>query len=126
MKVGIALERRSDITQTCRAEYQNTGGAIGSHSRHAIKFNDFLDLAETGGESDARSLYLAQAPIWTAQSSSTRSTLSCLQEDIDIPTWLPGKRMSAINLWMSIGEHPESSSSPKTLNTTQNPKRPTD
>ena len=82
------------------SEDGNFHGDLNNRKTQQRTFGDFLESTTTGSRGNADQLYLAQAPIFSANSDN--ELLGKLMRDIQIPTDLRASgRLHSINLWMA-------------------------
>ncbi|KAK3267171.1 hypothetical protein CYMTET_24258 [Cymbomonas tetramitiformis] len=94
---SVRVEAMSSTTQAFH-------GALGEHTRISLTMDQLLDefkeFSSTGENST--SLYLAQAPIQQPENDA-ESSLAPLLQDIEIPSVLRDYKLTATNLWLSVG-----------------------
>ena len=82
------------------SEDVNFHGDLNNRKTQQRTFGDFLESTTAGSRGHAEQLYLAQAPIFSA--NSDHEPLGKLIRDIQVPTDLRASgRLRSVNLWMA-------------------------
>ncbi|XP_047339761.1 jmjC domain-containing protein C [Impatiens glandulifera] len=86
----------------CKKHFRNSIKDQGFRSaiEHHKQDESLLEMESSLSNVDPQQVYLAQVPIMNSEKDE-RSYLEMLKEDIQMPAFVDGKEMAAINLWMN-------------------------